>query len=51
MGYGTCGCGPGFAGRRYMTKEEKTGWFKEYAKELENELKGVKERLEELKKE
>lgn len=34
-----------------MTKDEKTGWLKDYAKELESELKGVKERLEELKKE
>ncbi len=50
MGYGNCGCGPGFGGRRYMTKDEKTEWLATYAKELENELQGVKERLEEIKK-
>lgn len=48
-------CGPGaggsFYGRRYWTREEKLEWLKEYADELEAELKGVRERLAELKKE
>ena len=46
--YGNCGWG---FGRRYLTKEEKTKALEEYASDLESELKGVKERLKELKKE
>ena len=46
--YGNCG---GMWGRRYLTKDEKTEMLQEYANSLENELKGVKERLKELKKE
>lgn len=41
-------CGPGY-GRRYWTREERVEWLEDYAKELENELKGVRERLQELK--
>ena len=50
MGYG-CGpnaCGPGYGGRRYMTKDEKAAMLKDYAGELENELKAVRERLAEI---
>lgn len=50
MGYGSHGCGP-FGGRRYLTKEERVEWLNEYAKDLESELQGVKERLKEIKKE
>lgn len=46
-GYANC-CGPGYGARRYLTKEEKAEMLKEYADELENELKGVKERIAEL---
>jgi hypothetical protein len=45
--YGNCG---GF-GRRYLTKDEKSSMLQQYATDLENELKGVRERLKELKKE
>lgn len=49
MGYE---CGPGSCGpnsrRRYMTKDERTQMLKDYQKELENELQGVKERIVEL---
>lgn len=51
MTYGNCGCGPGWGARRYLTKEEKTQMLNDYAKELENELKAVKERIEEIKQE
>jgi hypothetical protein len=34
--------------RRYWTREERKQWLDEYAKELENELKAVKERIEDL---
>lgn len=51
MGYGNCGCGPGWGGRRYLTKDEKVEWLNDYAKELENELKAVQERLKEIKSE
>ncbi|MCA1813945.1 MAG: DUF5320 domain-containing protein [Halobacteriales archaeon] len=50
MGYGNA-CGPGWGGRRYFSREERQAWLKEYAEELENELKGVKERLKELEAE
>lgn len=36
-------------GRRFLTKEEKVEWLNEYKSDLENELKGVTERIEELK--
>jgi hypothetical protein len=36
-------------GRRFVTKEEKMEWLEEYKSNLENELKGVTERIEELK--
>lgn len=51
MGYGNYGCGPGYGGRRYLTKEEKVEWLNDYAKELEGELQGVKERIQEIQKE
>jgi len=35
--------------RRFLTKEEKVEWLEEYKTDLENELKGVKEKIEELK--
>ena len=47
MTYGTCG--PGWGGRRYYSREERIEWLQGYAAELENELKGVQERLAELK--
>jgi hypothetical protein len=50
MGYGYA-CGPGYGGRRYFSREERVAWLKDYAEELENELKGVQERLKELEAE
>lgn len=38
-----------YVARRYFTREERRGWLQEYAEALENELKGVKERIEALK--
>jgi len=35
--------------RRYLTKEEKLEWLEDYKTNLEKELQGVKERIEELK--
>jgi hypothetical protein len=37
-------------GRRYFTREEKIEYLEEYKKELEQEVAGVAERIEELKK-
>lgn len=34
--------------RRYYTREERKAWLEDYASELENELKGVRERIAEL---
>ncbi|MGA8856955.1 MAG: hypothetical protein WB643_07295 [Candidatus Bathyarchaeia archaeon] len=36
-------------GRRFFTKEEKLEWLEEYKSNLESELKGVTERIDELK--
>jgi hypothetical protein len=47
MGYGTCG--PGWGGRRYFSREERIEWLEGYAENLESELKGVRERIGELK--
>lgn len=38
----------GYGGRRYFTKEERKAWLESYANELENELKAVKERIQEI---
>lgn len=38
----------GYGGRRYFTKEERKAWLEDYANELENELKAVRERLQEV---
>lgn len=35
-------------GRRYFTREERKAWLEDYATELENELKGVRERIADL---
>lgn len=35
-------------GRRYYTREEKKQFLEDYAGELENELKAVRERLQDL---
>ncbi|AJF60732.1 MAG: hypothetical protein QT03_C0001G1253 [archaeon GW2011_AR10] len=44
-------CGEGFeAPRRYLTKEEKIEMLEEYKDSLENEVKGIEERIKELKR-
>ncbi|HZX34357.1 MAG TPA: DUF5320 domain-containing protein [archaeon] len=51
MDYGcNCGTGYGHSARGFLTKEEKIEMLKEYQEELENEAKGVKERIKELEK-
>jgi len=40
-------CGP-VHGRRYLNRAEKIDLLKQYKDELENELKGVDERIKEL---
>ena len=42
--------GCGYHGRKYWTREEKLEWLKGYQKDLEQEAKGVKERVKELEK-
>jgi len=39
----------GYGERRFLTKEEKIEWLEDYKSNLENELKGVTERIAELK--
>ena len=43
-------CGPGFGGRGFFTKEEKVEMLKEYKENLEQEVKGVAERIRDLEK-
>jgi hypothetical protein len=46
-------CGPGCcsgSARSFLTREEKIEMLEEYKKSLENEAKGVEERIKELKK-
>jgi hypothetical protein len=38
----------GHQGRRYYTREEKRQFLEGYAEDLENELKAVRERIQEL---
>jgi hypothetical protein len=38
-----------YGGRRFLTKEERIEWLEDYKGNLENELKGVTERIAELK--
>lgn len=47
MGYGCCGTGFQKS-RSFLTKEERIAMLKEYKDELENESKGVVERIKEL---
>jgi hypothetical protein len=35
--------------RKFLTKEERIEWLEDYKSNLENELKGVTERIAELK--
>lgn len=44
-----CGCGA-YGMREFFTKEEKIEMLKEYKESLENEAKGVSERIKELEK-
>jgi hypothetical protein len=46
--HGTCGCGCG--GRRFLSRKEKIEMLEEYRESLKNELEGVEEALNELKK-
>lgn len=49
--YDGCNCGYGGHGmRNFLTKEEKLEILKEYQKNLEEEVKGVKERIKDLEK-
>jgi hypothetical protein len=46
---GDCGCGHGR--RRFLSRKEKIEMLEEYRESLRNELEGVEEALQELKKE
>jgi hypothetical protein len=43
-------CNPVYGGRGFLTKEEKIEMLNEYKESLENEAKGVAERIKELQK-
>ena len=45
---GMCGCGCG--GRRFLSRKEKIEMLEEYRESLKNELEGVEEELNELKR-
>lgn len=44
------GCGYGFYGRNYLTPQEETEDLEEIAKNLEEDLQAVKQRISEMKK-
>jgi hypothetical protein len=46
--HGHCCCGPSF--RHFKTAKEQREMLEEYREELEKELEGVKERIQELTK-
>ena len=46
-----CGCGSGMGMRKFFTKEERVEFLKEYKEALEQEAKGVAERIKQLEKE
>ena len=48
MAHGMCGCGCG--GRRFLSRKEKVEMLEEYRESLKNELEGVEEELNELKR-
>ena len=50
MGCGTMCCESEFAGRSFLTKEEKIQKLEEYKDWLDSESKGVKEAIEKIKK-
>lgn len=43
-------CGEMYGARSFLTKEEKLEILSEYKKNLEQEQKGIEERIQELKK-
>ncbi len=45
-----CDCGNGYGPRSFLTAEEKIELLREYKKNLENEAKGVEERIKQLEK-
>jgi len=46
-----CCCHPGYGLRRFPTREEIIAQMEEYLKQLQAEVKGVEERLTQLRKE
>ena len=45
-----CGCGCIPRNRYFVSKEEKIEMMEKYKKELENEIRGVEEKIDETKK-
>ncbi|MEW6232716.1 MAG: DUF5320 domain-containing protein [Chloroflexota bacterium] len=48
LGFGRFGFGPRFR-RWYWSRDEEIAWLEEYLKDLQAEVKGVEERIKELK--
>jgi hypothetical protein len=44
------GCGCGSFSRHFITSKEEQEWLEEYKNQLQNELAGVEERMQEIKK-
>ncbi len=50
LSHGTCCCGCGPITRRFMSEREKQERLEKYKEELKNEIDGIEERIQELKR-
>lgn len=48
---GCCCCGPGYMARRFVSSKEEAEKLKRYREQLEKEIAGIDERIDNLKKE
>lgn len=48
---GCCCCGPGHVARRFVSSKEEAERLEQYREQLEKEIAGINERIDDLKKE
>lgn len=51
IAHGKCHCGCGHNGRKFLSQKEKIKMLEEYRESLKNELEGVEEEMNALKRE